>query len=96
MYCFLGDPPPGSRDSEINSVLSEKEDIPFLIIVTVSAVGVVLLLLNIVLVSCYVRRRITVAEKSAPNGRKSILGSSANLSFSGWVIIQDIIDLTGS
>ena len=62
-------------------MLSEKEDIPFLIIVSVSAVGVVLLLLNIVLVSCYVRRRMSVAEKSGPDGRTPSLGSSLS---SGW------------
>ena len=66
---FAGDPPPGSRASAINTVLSEKEDIPFIIIVTVSIAGVLLLLLNIVLVSCFVRRRYSGPAKPADHGR---------------------------
>ena len=54
---IAGSPPPGSRARQITSVFQQKEDIPFIIIMTVSVIGVPLLLVNIVLVSCFVHKR---------------------------------------
>lgn len=48
----------------VDTVLAVKGDLPFIIIVSVSVVGVLLLLLNIVLVLCFVRRRCAVISGS--------------------------------
>ena len=45
----------------LDEVLAQKEDIPLIVIVSVSVAGVLLLLLNIVLVLCFVRRRASLS-----------------------------------
>jgi hypothetical protein len=50
-------------------VLEVKGEIPFIIIVSVSVAGVLLLLLNIVLVSCFVQRRCSVSSRETTDGR---------------------------
>ena len=71
---FLGRPPPGSQARAIQTVLEVKGEIPFIIIVSVSVAGVLLLLLNIVLVSCFVQRRCSVSSRETTDGR-SLLGA---------------------
>ena len=41
----------------INRYLEEKSEIPFLIIASVSVGGVILLIINIILLHCFIQRR---------------------------------------
>ena len=54
---FAGSPPPGARHTMINRYLEEKSEIPFLIIASVSVGGVILLIINIILLHCFIQRR---------------------------------------
>lgn len=48
---------PSSREEMIREALEGKGEIPLIVIVSVSICGTVLLLLNIVLISCFVHKR---------------------------------------
>ena len=56
-FLFSGDPPPDARRSMVNSLLEEKSEIPFIIIASVSVGGVFLLIINIVLLHCFIQKR---------------------------------------
>ena len=43
--------------TSLNRILEEKSEIPFLIIASVSVGGVVLLIINIILLHCFIQRR---------------------------------------
>ena len=58
-FCFTESPPPGARQQMINSVLEERAEIPFIIIASVSVAGIFLLILNVVLLYCFIQNRKT-------------------------------------
>ncbi|XP_055938972.1 nephrin-like isoform X2 [Argiope bruennichi] len=64
----LSKPPLGETEKVVDQSLTPKGDIPRIIIITVSVVGSCLLVLNIVLVVCFVRKR---RKKRLEEGRAS-------------------------
>lgn len=53
----LSQPPLGTRQRMINEVLEVKGDIPFIVIVCVSVAGILLLILNVILISCFIHKK---------------------------------------
>ena len=63
LFCFIGYPPPGVKQQMINSVFEERAEIPFIIIGSVSIAGILLLILNVVLLYCFIKHRKSDQEK---------------------------------
>ena len=69
-------PPLGSREQMIRS-LEDQGEIPLIVIVSVSVCGTILLLLNIVLISCFVhKKRQQRLLKEKENGSSDSSGSN--------------------
>ena len=71
-----GQPPLGSREQMMRS-LEDQGEIPLIVIVSVSVCGTILLLLNIVLISCFVhKKRQQQILKDKENGSSDTSGSN--------------------
>lgn len=63
-------PPLGSREQMIREALEDQGEIPMIVIVSVSVCGTILLLLNIVLISCFVHKRKQKEKLQGHNGQQ--------------------------
>lgn len=78
-------PPPGARQQMINSVLEERAEIPFIIIASVSVAGIFLLILNVVLLYCFIQNRKTENIKDNLSLGGSSRGSSKSATIEMYV-----------
>lgn len=53
----VGQPPIDSRDQMLQKPLSVSDEIPMIVIVSVSVLGTLLFLLNVVLISCFIHKK---------------------------------------
>merc|ERR1719153_67960 len=72
-------PPPGARHRMIQSVLEERGELPAIVIVTVSAAGVVVLCVNVVMVYCFVQQRRSGKEGITDGGSSHGSSKSATI-----------------
>ena len=56
---FPGAPPPRAKQQMINSVLEKRAEIPLITIASVSVAEIFLLILNVVLLYCFIQNRNT-------------------------------------
>merc|ERR1719221_114762 len=78
-------PPPGARHTMINRYLEEKSEIPFLIIASVSVGGVILLIINIILLHCFIQRRKAENTKDDVSMGRSSRASSKSATIEMYV-----------
>lgn len=99
LFINAGEAPLGETEKVVDETLATKGDIPRIIIITVSVVGTSLLILNIVLVICFVRKRRKkrLEEGRAPGegDQQLCLFSMGKLRFGVCFVHDCVVDLLG-